>query len=591
MNDQEMLRVIEFVQQTREPLRKLVKLSDDEPIWNVTAFLMKNEILGIPVTIASLVQITGVPYTTSRRLVARLIAEGHIVRVPRTRSGKTYALHPSPELATSFRKYAAEIKSLIARTLGMRPTKETEDDYYFGGTPSLSQTMLPRNLFQKQYTENLELRFLLCDDNYFMAMKNMWADLRCNLASRRNFDLLPQPQLYEKAAENGRRPVSEYDVVTIDMAWLGEFVERGFIRPVSDLQNQGVNPHGFHPIIWGTGLWNGIEYGVPIYCTAQLLATRRDLFHERGIAPPRTFDEVIEAGRAFHEPGKARYGVVWDAAPGMAVAQSFMFFMGACGSPILSFPRGRSGFLTQGVVPEDLLPLVQSNAGRAALDYMHRLVEISPHDILDKAWDEALGVFLSGRSAMAYCETMRASRLDGDIHSVVRRKVEYVPQPSGLGAGRVTPIGGYLLIIPANLPEDRFKLAAEAISWMTSHDAMKAHVTNGFPIAPRFSVSADPESVVASPLVRVVEKFAQRNLLQTWQRPAIPQYTAIEAVLGEEIHAALSRRKSDGDALKCASDRIERILHRGKRGTRIAPARDGQRGRPARPRRHAVAAE
>ena len=161
---------------------------------------------------------------------------------------------------------------------------------------------------------------------------------------------------------------------------------------------------------------------------------------------------------------------------------------------------------------------------------------------------------------MAYCETMRASRLDGDVHSVVRRKVEYVPQPSGLGANRVTPIGGYLLIIPSNLPEERFKLAAEAISWMTSHDAMKAHVTNGFPIAPRFSVSADPETVVASPLVRVVEKFARRHLLQTWQRPGVPQYTAIEAVLGEEIHAALLKRKSDKEALSNASDRIGRIL-------------------------------
>ena len=36
-----------------------------------------------------------------------------------------------------------EIKSLSARTLGMRPTRETEDDYDFGGTPSPSQTMLP----------------------------------------------------------------------------------------------------------------------------------------------------------------------------------------------------------------------------------------------------------------------------------------------------------------------------------------------------------------------------------------------------------------------------------------------------------------
>src|SRR4051812_44284424 len=99
MNDQEMLRVIEFVQQTRDPLRKLVKLADEEPVWNITAFLMKNEILGVPVTVASLVQVTGIPYTTSRRLIARLIAEEHIIRVPRTRSGKTYALHPSRDLA------------------------------------------------------------------------------------------------------------------------------------------------------------------------------------------------------------------------------------------------------------------------------------------------------------------------------------------------------------------------------------------------------------------------------------------------------------------------------------------------------------
>lgn len=586
MNDQEILRVIDFVQQTRSPLRKLMQLSDEEPIWNITTFLMRNEILGVPVSVASLVQVTGVPYTTSRRLVARLISEGHIVRQPRTKSGKTYVLHPSQELADNFRKYAGDIKSLIARTLGMRPTKETEDDYYFGGTPSLSQTMLPRNLFQKQYTENLELRFLLGDDNYFMAMRNMWADLRCNLASRRNFDLLQPAQLYAKAVDNALRPTSEYDVVTIDTTWLAEFAEKGYVRPVGELQKQGVNPHGFDPTVWSMGLRNGVEYGVPIYCSAQLLALRRDLFSEKHVEAPKTFDDVIEAGREFHDPGKARYGIVWDAAPGMPVAQSFMFFMGASGTPAISLPRGRQGFSVQGLNPDELSPLVESDAGRAALDYMHRLVEISPYDILEKSWDEALGVFLSGKSAMAYCETMRASRLDGDVHSVVRRKVQYVPQPSGLGATRATPLGGYLLIIPANLPEERVKLAAEAISWMTSHDAMKAHVTNGFPIAPRFSVSADPETVVASPLVSVVEKLARRHLLQTWQRPAIPEYTAIEAVLGEEIHAAISHRKSDAAALRDAADRMARILGAGKRTVRMRPVRARTRDTE-----HAVPAE
>jgi multiple sugar transport system substrate-binding protein len=590
MNDQEMLRVIDFIQQTRAPLRELMPLSDDEPMWNLITFLMKNEILGQPVNVGSLVQITGVPYTTSRRLVTRLISEGHIVRAPRKQGGKTYVLHPSMELAASFAKYAAEIKSLIARTLGMRPTKETEDDYYFGGTPSLSQTMLPRNLFQKQYMENLELRFLLCDDNYFMAMRNMWADLRCNLASRRNFDLLSQPELYQKAAENSRRAVSEYDVITIDMAWLGEFAEKGYIRPVGELQNEGVNPRGFDPIIWSTGLWEGVEYGVPIYCTAQLLAMRRDLFSEKGVQPPATFDDVIAAGRAFHDPSKARYGIVWDAARGMPVAQSFMFFMGACGSPVISLPRGRSGFATQGIDTSALLPAIESDAGRLTLDYMHRLIEISPYDILDKAWDEALGVFLSGKSAMAYCETMRASRLDGDAHSVVRRRVQYVPQPSGLGTSRFTPIGGYLLAIPSNLPEDRVKLAAEAITWMTSHDAMKAHVANGFPIAPRFSVSADPEIVVTSPLVRVVDEIARRHLLQTWQRPPIPQYSAIESVLGDEIYAALTRQKSDASALRDAADRIARVLDAVRTPTRIKSVRNDRR-QQTEPGQQIVAAE
>ena len=425
MNDQEMLRVIDFIQQTRDPLHELMQLSDDEPMWNVVTFLMKNEILGLPVKVASLIEVTGVPYTTSRRLVSQLIAEGHIVRTPRTPGGKTYVLHPSKELARSFGEYAAAIKSLIARTLGMRSTKDTEDDYYFGGTPSLSQTMLPRNLFQKQYTENLELRFLLCDDNYFMAMRNMWADLRCNLASRRNFDLLPQQELYEKAAENALRPVSEYDVITIDMAWLGEFAEKGYIRPVGDLQNEGVNPHGFDPIIWSTGLWQGVEYGVPIYCTAQLLATRRDLFSEKGIQAPGTFDEVIAAGRAFHDSAKAPIRHRLGCGARNARSAKLHVLHGGRGKPGDIAAARANGVCDAGDRGRRIVADIVSDAGRATLDYMHRLVEISPYDILDKSWDEALGVFLSGKSAMAYCETMRASRLDGDAHSVVRRKVQY----------------------------------------------------------------------------------------------------------------------------------------------------------------------
>jgi multiple sugar transport system substrate-binding protein len=89
---------------------------------------------------------------------------------------------------------------------------------------------------------------------------------------------------------------------------------------------------------------------------------------------------------------------------------------------------------------------------------------------------------------------------------------------------------------------------------------MKAHVKNGFPIAPRFSVSADPEAAASSPIVRFVDQLAKKNLLHTWQRPNIPQYSAIERILGEEVHDALSSAKSDRTALADAADRINREL-------------------------------
>ncbi len=72
-------------------------------------------------------------------------------------------------------------------------------------------------LVQKRAESQIELRFLLNDDNYFSAMRNMWADFRSNLASRKNFDLLPLPDLYRRARENGAKRLSDYDVIAINM--------------------------------------------------------------------------------------------------------------------------------------------------------------------------------------------------------------------------------------------------------------------------------------------------------------------------------------------------------------------------------------
>lgn len=560
MNDYEMLRVIEFLDRTRRPFGDVIGGFDEDPVWKIVVFLIKSHIHSQTVAISTLGQESGLPYATSMRLINRMVDSGYILKVPKSPSSKTFSLQPSEKLLQSFQVYAGKTKSLLAQTLGLRGS-EQEEEYYFGGTPLGSQIIPPMRLVQKRVESHIELRFLLNDDNYFAAMRNMWADFRNNLASKKNFDLLPLPDLYRRVLENRNKPVSDYDVLAINMPWLGEFAEKGIIRPIDALiQKTGINPLDFHPSIWSTAHWNGQDYGVPGYCTIEILAARRDLFANAGLDFPRRFEDVLSAGRHFHAPQNGMYGAVWDGARGMPIASSFMFFLGACGQPTISLRRARSGFTLEGVNLEELRCTILSDAGLAALDFMRRLMEISPPDILNMAWDRTLDVFMKGKASLGYFWTMRAARFEYDVQSVVKRRVEYLPQPAGPGGTRASPIGGFLFCIPSNLPEERVELAADAIAWMASREAMKAHVKNGFPIAPRFSVSADPEAAASSPIVRFVDQLAKKNLLHTWQRPNIPQYATIERILGEEVHDALSGVKSDRTALADASDRINREL-------------------------------
>ena len=543
MNEYELQRVIRFLKRTRQPFVSLVSSAEPDASWNIVTHLIECEIRGQPVTLSSLIDVSELSYATALRRVHRMIDEGAILKRSRTATGKSFTLHPSPDLMARFEVYARQIKCLLAETFGRSMPLEDEGDFYFGGVLGRPQ---PDGVGPED-----RLRFLLHDDNYFASMRNMWVDFRSNRATRRDFDMRVLPDLYERLAANARAEVSAYDVVTINMPWLAEFASRNALAPLACFNAPGlINPDDFEPMVWQTGAWHGAQFGVPIYVTVEVLAARRDWLDETGRTPPRTFDEVVSVARAFHNPDRERYGIVWNAARGMPLAHSFMFFLGACGRGAFGWGRGADEVSLQ----------VDGPAGREVLEYMHRLVEVSPPDVLTMEWKRGLDLFLHGRSALSYIWTMRAARFEYDIHSAVKRRVRYLPHAAGPGGTNLSPMGGFLLAVPANLPEARARRAFEAIASMASPEVMRAHAKNGFPVVPRFSVAADPEVLAGSPLISVVDGLAKRNLLSTRQRPELPQYTAIERILGEVLHRALRRECSDGEALAEAQGAIEQVM-------------------------------
>ncbi|MBG1231068.1 extracellular solute-binding protein [Aestuariivirga litoralis] len=561
MTEYELLRIITFLERMRSPYDKLLKPAEPDANWNMILYLMKVHLRGENVTMSSLASAAGVPFASAMRRIHKLIETGDIQLRKRGDAGKSHYVEPSRKLAISFTDYATRVKALLADTFGLKSGSSDSEDYYFGGSYFAGQIIPPLEIMEKKKDAGPDLRFLLHDDNYFASMRDMWSDFRSKLIARKNFKLLNLPELREEVFANARRKESQYDVIAINMPWLGEAVAGGVAQPLTEfLKSSSINPLDFHPNIWATGNWSQTQFGIPIYCTIEALSIRKDLFEERGLTHPTTFDKVIDAARALHNPKRGMQGVVWNAAKGMPVSHSFMFFMGCCGGPVIDIPSPRLHVDYSKLKGEAMRPRILSESGRQTLKYMHELLAFSPPDILSIDWNKALNYFLGGQAAMIYCWTMRAARFEYDIHSLVKRKVAYFPHPHGPGGTTVSPIGGFLLMVPESLPPERARLAFEAISWMASPSAMKEYVKNGFPVAPRFSVSADPEAAASTPIVSFVDRLAKQNKIQNWQRPPIPEYHLIEEILGEEIFAALNGDCSDEVALARSQNRIDAAM-------------------------------
>lgn len=561
MTEYELLRIITFLERMRGPYDKLLKTAEPDANWNIILYLMKNHLRAENVTMSSLASAAGIPFASAMRRIHKLIESGDIQLRKRGDTGKSFYLEPSRKMVIGFTDYAKSVKGLLADTFGLKTGSGDADDYYFGGSYLAGQIIPPLEIMEKGKETGPELRFLLHDDNYFASMRDMWSDFRSKLSSRKNFKLLALPELREEVFADARRTESQYDVIAINMPWLGEAVANGVAQPLADfMKNSSINPLDFHPAIWATGNWNKTQYGVPIYCTIEALSIRKDLFERHKLPQPNTFEKVIQAAKTLHKPKRGLYGVVWNAARGMPVSHSFMFLMGCCGSPVINIPAPRLHPDYSKLTGEAMRPRILSESGRNTLAYMHELLAYSPPDILDIDWNRALDYFMSGQAAMIYCWTMRAARFEYDIHSAVKRKVVYLPHPAGPGGSGVSPIGGFLLTIPASLPPERAHLAFEAISWMASPAAMKEHVKNGFPVAPRFSVSADPEAAASTPIVSFVDRLAKQNKIQNWQRPPVREYHVIEQILGEEIFAALNGDCTDAQALTRSQNRIDAAM-------------------------------
>lgn len=555
------LEMLEFLERVRTEINAAFQLSTPDPHLTMAIHLIRSHLEARPVTATSLVAASGVPYATARRRLDSMLAAGLVEQRPRTRTGKTFSLHPSARLMERWLQVCGRLNRLGQQTFGTAPESVEVRDYYYGGSYMETRTIQPPRVV----TEPLELpgglRILVHGDPTFMVMEKLKRRFEQVIGCAIHQRAFSIDRLHDEILTDSKRRQSRYDIVAVDLPWIGEFAERGILTPVDELLDiKALEPEDFHTAGWRATHYGGRPYGVPSQTTPELLFYRRDLFAEAGLAPPRTTDAVLQAARYLHDPAHGRYGIAWNAARGTALGHTFMMTCADFGQPVLDLPRIAGGFDATRLSRAAHRPMIDTERGRDAAEYLRALMDVSPPDILSMSWYERIRPYAAGKVAMAYGYTLLAPYFELDPNSPANGQTDYLPHPAGPNGSPIAPVGGYALGIPANIQETRRKAAAQGLRTFTSPEAQKLYVLNGSRAVPRYSVGADPEVRRLSPIFEAVDGMSYRDELQFWPRPPVPQIADLIQICGEECHDMLRGTVPVKEALARAQARADRLI-------------------------------
>ncbi|MCY0152305.1 ABC transporter substrate-binding protein [Hoeflea alexandrii] len=557
----ELLDVVAFLEDFEHELSDALSVFAPDPYVRMTLHLIRSHLEAKTVTPTSLIGASGVPYATATRRIGEMIENGLIDQRPRTRSGKTFSMHPSEKLLESWMQLSGRLQRLAETRLMRSADGSAGQEYYFGGSYMAAQSIPPLQVLAEPLRLAGGVRVLVHGDPTFMVMDNLKRRFEQVVGTEIHQRAFSIDRLHQEALKNAERKTSRYDIIAVDLPWIGEFAEKNVLMPLDEAMDIArLDPADFHTAGWKAAHWGGRPYGVPAQTTPELLFYRKDIFAEAGMEVPATTADVIKAAKSLHDPVRGFYGIAWNAARGTALGHTFLMTMADFGQPVIDIPPEAGGFNTDGLKQDVYRPMIDSEAGMAAAEYLMELLKYSPPYILSMSWYERIRPYAAGEVAMAYGYTLLAPYFELDPASPAHGQTGFLPHPAGPEATPVAPVGGYVMGIPRNIAPERIEAAAEALIVFTSAGAQKLYVENGSRTNPRYSVGADPEVRRASPIFEAVDQMSWRDELQFWPRPPIPEIGKIFQICGEELHDMLRGIIPPKTALQNAQKRAEQAL-------------------------------
>lgn len=367
------------------------------------------------------------------------------------------------------------------------------------------------------------------------------------------FLMVPYPSLREKITADAVAGTGAIDLYCFLDGWGPSMT--GFLTPLNDfIKADGIDlSEKLPPAYIKGGTYEGTTYGIPTRGHPQLLLYRKDLLKQAGVEVPKTWKELIAAGKAIKEK-TGRDGIAMYYGKGNAAQNLFLW----------------NSFLKSGgasIFDDKMMPAFNTPAGLEATQYYVDLLlkhqVASPGSKFFKEYEASQAV-AQDKAAMVIVWWWHFGVLTNPekAQAVVAENMGFAPVPAWEGKGQATlalsmPIG-------INQASKKKEAAWEFLKWITNPDLEKANFLDKSDPKTRTIVVVQKKNLVdpeINALSNGMHKAAAASLEVSDTFPMMPEWPEVAA----SIEVAISNIAGGADTkaeMDKAAKEVKAIMKR-----------------------------
>ncbi len=368
-----------------------------------------------------------------------------------------------------------------------------------------------------------KLNVIFLDRPGYRAIEKLLPDFETRTGIKIGYEVVPYENTREKEVLNFNSQ-GELTIALVDLVWLGEYAENGWILPVDkfasdpSITDPNLNLPGFFPLLLNAfGTWGGKVYGLPFDNYSGLLFYNKCQLKAAGFdKPPATWTELRDTyAPKLTDKAANHYGYALQSLRGETQsADSFMRVLWPFGGSLLD---------------KTFHSNLESADSQKGLEFRQSLLPYMPPGVVSYDHAEAVNALAQGNVSMITEWSAFYPTLTDPKTSKIGDCLGVAPEPAG-PAGRLPALGGFSLAVAAQGTEAQQKASWLFIQWATSEDIARAYVEAGG-VSGRMSIYQQPD-------IRAKYSFVE-PMVESWQkgvpefRPRFPAWPAISEVVAE----------------------------------------------------------